>query len=108
MRTSLLDNRCPADFELLSHFCLSHPRSPFNHRLILQRTQPAVRHMPIGNTLTEIRAGVAPVHRELGVEEVLFAPEKVGGVALEPDEPDEPDEIESLRTKAGAMRAGRL
>ncbi|MFE9722721.1 hypothetical protein ACFYQ5_03735 [Streptomyces sp. NPDC005794] len=101
MRTSFLDNRCPADFELPDHFRLRHPRSPFHHRPALQRTQSAVRHMPIGNILTEIRAGVAS-HRELGVEEVLSAPEKVFCVALEPDA------IESLRPKAGAVRAGRL
>lgn len=102
MRTPLLDNRCPAEFELLNHFCPGRPRSPFSHRLVLQRTQPAVWHVPIGKTLTAIRAGVAPVHRGLGVEGVLSAPEQVFGVALEPDE------IESLRTKTGAVRAGRL
>ncbi|MEK8144732.1 hypothetical protein NKH18_33200 [Streptomyces sp. M10(2022)] len=47
--------------------------------MILQRTQAAVRHVLIGNALTEIRLGVPPVQRELDGEEVLSAPEKIFG-----------------------------
>ncbi|MFJ1596169.1 arylamine N-acetyltransferase [Streptomyces sp. NPDC088261] len=95
------DQRYPADFEILNHFCLSHPRSPFNHRVILQRTQPSVRHVLIGNVLTEIRPGEPATHRELDEDETLSAPEKIFGVTLEPGE------AEALRTVVAAAAAGR-
>ncbi|MFE5812736.1 arylamine N-acetyltransferase [Streptomyces sp. NPDC056479] len=78
------DARFPADFEVLNHFCLTHPRSPFNHRVILQRTQSTVRHVLIGNTLTEMRLGEPVTHRELDEDEALSAPEKIFGITLEP------------------------
>jgi len=96
------DPRYPADFELLNHFCLTHPRSPFNHRLILQRTQPKVRHVLIGNTLTEIRPGEPATFRELDEAETLAAPAEIFGITLAPGD------AESLRkTVAGLAGAGR-
>lgn len=78
------DVRYPSDFELLNHFCLTHPRSPFNHRMILQRTQPKVRHLLVGNVLTEIRPGEPTTSRELDKAEVLSAPGEIFGITLEP------------------------
>ncbi|GHH34834.1 arylamine N-acetyltransferase family protein [Lentzea cavernae] len=78
------DVRYPSDFELLNHFCLTHPRSPFNHRMILQRTRPEVRHLLAGNVLAEIRPGEPATFRELGEDEVLSAPEEIFGITLEP------------------------
>ncbi|MFJ1746837.1 arylamine N-acetyltransferase [Streptomyces sp. NPDC088116] len=95
------DARYPADFEILNHFCRTHPRSPFNHRVILQRTQPTVRHVLIGNALTEIRPGEPASHRELDEDETLSAPEKIFGVTLDPTE------VQSLKTMAGTAGAGR-
>ncbi|MFD7516522.1 arylamine N-acetyltransferase [Streptomyces niveus] len=78
------DVRYPSDFELLNHFCLTHPRSPFNHRMVLQRTQPEVRHLLAGSTLTEIRPEGPPTVRELGVDELLSAPREIFGITLDP------------------------
>jgi N-hydroxyarylamine O-acetyltransferase len=78
------DVRYPSDFELLNHFCLTHPRSPFNHRMILQRTQPKVRHLLAGTMLTEIRPGEPATVRELDEAEALSAPEEIFGITLEP------------------------
>lgn len=78
------DVRYPSDFELLNHFCLTHPRSPFNHRMILQRTQPEVRHLLVGNVLTEIRPGKPATFRELDKAEALSAPGEIFGITLEP------------------------
>jgi N-hydroxyarylamine O-acetyltransferase len=78
------DVRYPSDFELLNHFCLTHPRSPFNHRMILQRTQPEVRHLLAGTVLTEIRPGEPATVRELDEAETLSAPEEIFGITLEP------------------------
>lgn len=78
------DVRYPSDFELLNHFCLTHPRSPFNHRMILQRTRPEVRHLLVGNVLTEIRPGEPATFRELDEAEALSAPEEIFGITLEP------------------------
>ncbi|MET9558121.1 arylamine N-acetyltransferase [Streptomyces sp. NPDC006645] len=78
------DVRLPSDFELLNHFCLTHPRSPFNHRIVLQRTQPDVRHILVGSTLTEIRPAEPPTVRELDVDEVLSASRQIFGITLEP------------------------
>jgi N-hydroxyarylamine O-acetyltransferase len=80
------DVRYPSDFELLNHFCLTHPRSPFNHRMVLQRTQREVRHLLAGSTLTEIRPAEPAIFRELDVEEMLSAPEEIFGITLEPGE----------------------
>ena len=80
------DVRYPSDFELLNHFCLTHPRSPFNHRMVLQRTQPTVRHLLAGTALTEIRPGEPATVRELDAAEALSAPEKIFGITLEPDD----------------------
>ncbi|MET9631799.1 arylamine N-acetyltransferase [Lentzea sp. NPDC006480] len=77
------DVRYPSDFELLNHFCLTHPRSPFNHRMILQRTQAKVRHLLAGNMLTEIRVGEPVTVRELDEAEALAAPEEIFGITLE-------------------------
>lgn len=77
------DARYPADFEVLNHYCLTHPRSPFNHRVILQRTQPKVRHVLIGNTLTEMRPGEPATFRELDDDEALSAPGKIFGITLD-------------------------
>ncbi|WP_301124467.1 arylamine N-acetyltransferase family protein [Streptomyces cacaoi] len=78
------DVRYPSDFELLNHFCLTHPRSPFNHRMVLQRTRPHVRHLLAGSTLTEIRPGEPATSRELDRDEMLSAPEDIFGITLEP------------------------
>lgn len=78
------DVRYPSDFELLNHFCLTHPRSPFNHRMILQRTRPEVRHLLVGTSLTEIRPGEPATVRELDEAEALCAPEKIFGITLAP------------------------
>ncbi|PSK26691.1 arylamine N-acetyltransferase [Nocardia seriolae] len=78
------DARYPSDFELLNHFCLTHPRSPFNHRMILQRTQTEVRRVLIGNTLTEIRPGEPATFQELDENETLSAPGEIFGITLEP------------------------
>ncbi|WNV85435.1 arylamine N-acetyltransferase [Umezawaea sp. Da 62-37] len=78
------DVRYPSDFELLNHFCLTHPRSPFNRRMVLQRTRPEVRHLLVGNVLTEIRPGEPETSRELDEAEALSAPEEVFGITLEP------------------------
>ncbi|MFE7568911.1 arylamine N-acetyltransferase [Streptomyces sp. NPDC057539] len=78
------DVRYPSDFELLHHFCLTHPRSPFNHRMVLQRTRPEVRHLLVGSTLTEIRPAEPATFRELDVDETLSAPEEIFGITLEP------------------------
>ncbi|WP_328680839.1 arylamine N-acetyltransferase [Streptomyces sp. NBC_00322] len=95
------DARYPADFEVLNHYCLTHPRSPFNHRMILQRTQSAVRHVLIGNTLTEMLPGEPATHRELDEDETLSAPEKIFGITLEPRD------VQSLKTMAGMAAAAR-
>ena len=90
------DVRYPSDFELLNHFCLTHPRSPFNHRMILQRTQAKVRHLLAGTVLTEIRPGEPATVRELDEAEALSAPEEIFGITLEPGD------IQALRkTLAG-------
>ncbi|MFE3826789.1 arylamine N-acetyltransferase [Streptomyces sp. NPDC059092] len=94
------DPRYPSDFELLNHFCLTHARSPFNHRMVLQRTQPAVRHVLIGNTLTEMRLGEPPAQRELDEDETLSAPEKIFGIALEPSD------VQSLKATSGTTGTG--
>ncbi|MDX2546560.1 arylamine N-acetyltransferase family protein [Streptomyces sp. WI04-05B] len=78
------DVRYPSDFELLNHFCLTHPRSPFNRRMVLQRTQAEVRHLLVGTTLTEIRPGEPATSRELDKDEALSAPEEIFGITLEP------------------------
>ncbi|MEU4805001.1 arylamine N-acetyltransferase [Actinosynnema sp. NPDC023587] len=78
------DVRYPSDFELLNHFCLTHPRSPFNHRMVLQRTRPEVRHVLVGTVLTEIRPGEPATSRELDEAEALSAPEEVFGITLGP------------------------
>lgn len=78
------DARYPSDFELLNHFCLTHPRSPFNHRMVLQRTRPDVRHLLAGNTLTEIRPAEPATTRELDGDELLAAPAEIFGITLEP------------------------
>ncbi|MEV6237506.1 arylamine N-acetyltransferase [Lentzea sp. NPDC051838] len=80
------DVRYPSDFELLNHFCLTHPRSPFNHRMILQRTQPKVRHLLVGTALTEIRPGEPATVRELDEAEALAASEEIFGITLKPDD----------------------
>ncbi|KND28701.1 arylamine N-acetyltransferase family protein [Streptomyces acidiscabies] len=79
-----LDPRYPSDFELLNHFCLTHPRSPFNHRMVLQRTRPEVRHLLAGSTLMELRPGEPVTVRELDKDEALSAPEEIFGITLEP------------------------
>ncbi|MGI5500739.1 arylamine N-acetyltransferase family protein [Lentzea sp. CA-135723] len=79
------DARYPSDFELLNHFCLTHPRSPFNHRMVLQRTQAKVRHLLAGTTLLEIRAGETS-SRELDEAEALAVTEEIFGIALAPDD----------------------
>jgi N-hydroxyarylamine O-acetyltransferase len=92
------DARYPADFEILNHWCLTHHRSPFNRRMILQRTQSAVRHVLIGTTLTEIRPGEPATYRELDEDETLSAPEKIFGITLEPGD------VQALsKTMAGAV-----
>lgn len=78
------DVRYPSDFEPLNHFCLTHPRSPFNHRMILQRTQPEVRHLLVGTVLTEIRPGEPATSRELDEAEALSAPGEIFGITLAP------------------------
>jgi N-hydroxyarylamine O-acetyltransferase len=78
------DVRYPSDFELLNHFCLTHPRSPFNRQMVLQRTQAEVRHLLVGTTLTEIRPGEPATSRELEKDEALSAPEEIFGITLEP------------------------
>lgn len=78
------DVRHPSDFELLNHFCLTHPRSPFNHRMVLQRTQPEVRHVLAGSTLTEIRPTEPATFRELDGDELLSAPREIFGITLAP------------------------
>lgn len=78
------DPRYPADFEILNHFCLTHPRSPFNHRMVLQRTQPHVRHLLAGNALTELRPGTPATVRELDGDELRSAPGEIFGITLEP------------------------
>ncbi|MEU7478292.1 arylamine N-acetyltransferase [Lentzea sp. NPDC042327] len=80
------DVRYPSDFELLNHFCLTHPRSPFNHRMVLQRTRPDVRHLLVGTTLTELRPGAPAEVRELDEAEALAAPGEVFGITLEPED----------------------
>ncbi|MFE4574392.1 arylamine N-acetyltransferase family protein [Streptomyces chartreusis] len=95
------DARYPADFEVLNHYCLTHSRSPFNHRVILQRTQPAVRSVLIGNMLTEIRPGEPAAHRELDEDETLSAPEKTFGLTLEDDD------LQALKPATGTAGAGR-
>lgn len=80
------DVRYPSDFEPLNHFCLTHPRSPFNHRMILQRTRPTVRHVLVGTVLTEIRPGEPATHREVDEAEALSAAERIFGITLEPGE----------------------
>ncbi|MFJ2813687.1 arylamine N-acetyltransferase [Streptomyces sp. NPDC087294] len=94
------DVRYPSDFELLNHFCLSHPRSPFNHRLVLQRTQPDVRHVLIGNALTEMRVGEPPTQREFDENETLSAPEKIFGITMEPDD------VQALKATSGTTGTG--
>ncbi|SFR03955.1 N-hydroxyarylamine O-acetyltransferase [Lentzea waywayandensis] len=90
------DVRYPSDFELLNHFCLTHPRSPFNHRMVLQRTQPKVRHLLAGTVLAEIRPGEPATFRELDEAEALSAPGEIFGITLEPGD------IQTLRkTLAG-------
>ncbi len=90
------DVRYPSDFELLNHFCLTHPRSPFNHRMILQRTRPEVRHLLVGTSLTELRPGAPATVRELDETEALSAPEQIFGITVEPGD------IQTLRkTLAG-------
>ncbi|WP_343239953.1 arylamine N-acetyltransferase [Streptomyces sp. SID12488] len=78
------DVRYPSDFELLNDFCLTHPRSPFNHQMVLQRTQPEVRHLLVGSPVTEIRPAESATFRELDVNELLSAPEEIFGITLEP------------------------
>ncbi|MEV2244400.1 arylamine N-acetyltransferase [Streptomyces sp. NPDC049970] len=78
------DVRYPSDFELLNHFCLTHPRSPFNRQIVLQRTQPHVRHLLAGRTLTEIRPGRPATLRQLDADEMVSAPEEIFGISLEP------------------------
>uniref|UniRef100_A0AAU3GSQ1 Arylamine N-acetyltransferase n=1 Tax=Streptomyces sp. NBC_01401 TaxID=2903854 RepID=A0AAU3GSQ1_9ACTN len=78
------DVRHPSDFEILNHFCLTHPRSPFNHQMVLQRTQPGVRHLLAGSTLTEIRPSGPATFRELDKDELLSAPEEIFGITLDP------------------------
>ncbi|WP_405823315.1 arylamine N-acetyltransferase [Streptomyces sp. NBC_01390] len=78
------DVRYPSDFEILNHFCLTHPRSPFNRQMVLQRTQAEVRHLLVGTTLTEIRPGEPATSRELDKDEALSAPEEIFGITLEP------------------------
>ncbi|WP_432160561.1 arylamine N-acetyltransferase family protein [Streptomyces sp. NRRL F-5630] len=78
------DVRYPSDFELLNHFCLTHPRSPFNHQMVLQRTRPEVRHLLAGTTLTELRPGRPATSRELDRDELLAAPAEVFGIDLAP------------------------
>lgn len=80
------DRRYPADFEVLNHWCLSDQRSPFNKKVILQRTRPTVRHVLIGTTLTELRPGQPPAVRELDEEALLAAPGEIFGVTVEPDD----------------------
>ncbi|GAA1049261.1 arylamine N-acetyltransferase family protein [Arthrobacter russicus] len=77
-----MDMRYPSDFELLNHFCLTHPRSPFNHRVVLQRTQARVRHLLVGNQLTELRPGEPAAVRELDEAEVLAALQEIFGISL--------------------------
>ncbi|MEV7086110.1 arylamine N-acetyltransferase [Streptomyces sp. NPDC093085] len=89
------DARYPSDFELLHHFCLTHPRSPFNHRMVLQRIRPDVRHLLVGTTLTEIRPGEPAAVRELDADEALSAPEEIFGITMEPDD------IQALRKVLG-------
>ncbi|MFG1665335.1 arylamine N-acetyltransferase [Streptomyces sp. Y7] len=95
------DPRYPADFEVLNHYCLTHARSPFNHRVILQRTEPDVRSVLIGNMLTEIRPGEPAAHRELDESETLSAPEKIFGLTLEADD------VQALQTVAGSAGTNR-
>ncbi|MEE1804337.1 arylamine N-acetyltransferase [Streptomyces sp. NPDC101062] len=94
------DPRYPSDFEILNHFCLTHARSPFNHRMVLQRTQPTVRHVLIGNALTEIRLGEPPAQRELDEDETLSAPEKIFGITLDPSD------VQSLKATSGTTGTG--
>ncbi|MBZ6130319.1 MULTISPECIES: arylamine N-acetyltransferase family protein [Streptomyces] len=86
------DVRHPSDFEILNHFCLTHPRSPFNHQMVLQRTQPGVRHILAGSTLTEIRPARPATSRKLDKDELLTAPADIFGIALAPGD------VQALRT----------
>ncbi|WP_306205404.1 arylamine N-acetyltransferase family protein [Actinoplanes sp. RD1] len=80
------DRRYPADFEVLNHWCRTDERSPFNKKIILQRTRPELRHVLIGSTLTELRPGRPPVVRELDEDALLAAPAELFGVTLAPDD----------------------
>ncbi|MBF8175670.1 arylamine N-acetyltransferase [Streptomyces olivaceus] len=86
------DVRHPSDFEILNHFCLTHPRSPFNHQMVLQRTQPGVRHILAGSTLTEIQPARPATSRKLDKDELLTAPADIFGIALAPGD------VQALRT----------
>jgi N-hydroxyarylamine O-acetyltransferase len=94
------DARYPADLEVANHFCLTHPRSPFNHRMVLQRTRPAVRHMLVGTTLSEFRPGLPTTHRDLDGDEALAAPADVFGIALGPGE------LATLRARLAGAAGG--
>lgn len=91
------DPRYPADFEVLNHWCLTHPKSPFNRQIVLQRTRPKVRHLLIGTALTELRPGQPGTVRDLSRDDALAAIWDVFGVSLAPND------LRALRrTMAGA------
>ncbi|MGM1062115.1 arylamine N-acetyltransferase family protein [Saccharothrix sp. Mg75] len=76
------DPRTPADYEVLSHYLATHPKSAFLGRLVVQRTDERARHALSDRTLTEARPDGSVVKRELTPDELDAALREDFGLEL--------------------------
>lgn len=74
------------DYAIFNHHLVTHPRSPFLGRLMVQRIGPGAQHMLMDTTLTTAAPDGTRTEREVPVEEVGQVLQEVFGIGLDQDE----------------------
>ncbi|MEU9116050.1 arylamine N-acetyltransferase [Streptomyces sp. NPDC048483] len=92
------ERRFPVDYAVFNHYISTHPRSPFVHRLVVQRPLPGLRTSLIGHELTRTRPDWSTEAREIAPEETPEVLETEFGITL-----PGPD-AEALAAYQGSLR----
>lgn len=75
-----------SDYKIFSHYLSTHPRSPFRHRLFVQRSEDTVRHLLTGTTLTAQYPDATTTSRDLDPRDLSAVLRDVFGIELDRDE----------------------
>lgn len=71
------------DYAIFNHYLVTHPRSPFRGRLMVQRIGPGTQHMLLNTTLATTTPDGAQEENEVPVEEVGLVLEEVFDISLD-------------------------